>query len=57
VLRPRRRALITLNRPEGRNARSDKLTPALRTQIKERGEDPEVGAILIAGATARAAGW
>jgi enoyl-CoA hydratase/carnithine racemase len=43
-------ALITLNRPEARNAMSDKLTPALRTQIKERGEDPEVGAILITGA-------
>ena len=43
-------ALITLNRPEARNALSDKLTPALRTQIKERGEDPEVGAILITGA-------
>src|SRR4030088_3702902 len=43
-------ALITLNRPEARNAMSDRLTPALRTQIKERGEDPEVGAILITGA-------
>jgi enoyl-CoA hydratase/carnithine racemase len=43
-------ALITLNRPEARNAMSDKLTPALRTQIKERGEDPGVGAILITGA-------
>jgi enoyl-CoA hydratase/carnithine racemase len=43
-------ALITLNRPEARNALSDKLTPALRTQIKERGEDPDVGAILITGA-------
>ena len=43
-------ALITFNRPEARNALSDKLTPALRTQIKERGEDPEVGAILITGA-------
>src|SRR5271156_3366607 len=43
-------ALITLNRPEARNAMSDKLTPALRTQIKERGEDPAVGAILITGA-------
>ena len=29
---------------------SDKLTPALRTQIKERGDDPDVGAILITGA-------
>ena len=43
-------ALITLNRPEARNAMSDRLTPALRTQIKERGEDPAIGAILITGA-------
>src|SRR5262245_31280409 len=43
-------ALITLNRPEARNAMSERLTPALRTQIKERGEDPTVGAILITGA-------
>jgi enoyl-CoA hydratase/carnithine racemase len=43
-------ALITLNRPEARNALSDKLTPALRTQIKEHGDDPAVGALLITGA-------
>jgi enoyl-CoA hydratase/carnithine racemase len=43
-------ALITLNRPEARNAMSDRLTPALRTQIKERGEDASVGALLITGA-------
>jgi len=43
-------ALITLNRPEARNAMSDKLTPALRSQIKERGEDDSVGALLITGA-------
>src|SRR5438128_3360452 len=43
-------ALITLNRPEARNAMSDKLTPALRIQIKERGDDANVGAILITGA-------
>lgn len=43
-------ALITLNRPEARNAMSDRLTPALRTQIKERGDDDSVGAILITGA-------
>ena len=43
-------ALITLNRPEARNAMSDKLTPALRTQIRERGDDADVGAILITGA-------
>ena len=43
-------ALITLNRPEARNAMSPDLTAALRTQIKERGEDPAVGALLITGA-------
>ncbi len=43
-------ALITLNRPEARNAMSPDLTTALRGQIKERGEDPEVGALLITGA-------
>lgn len=43
-------ALITLNRPEARNAMSDRLTPALRIQIKERGSDPSVGVLLITGA-------
>jgi enoyl-CoA hydratase/carnithine racemase len=43
-------ALITLNRAEARNAMSPDLTAALRTQIRERGEDPEVGALLITGA-------
>jgi len=43
-------ALITLNRPEARNAMSPDLTAALRSQIKERGEDPNVGALLITGA-------
>src|SRR6202795_4752506 len=43
-------AVITLNRPEVRNALSDTLTPALRTMIKTCGEDPEVGALLITGA-------
>ena len=43
-------ALITLNRPEVRNALSDTLTPALRTMIKTCGENPEVGALLITGA-------
>ena len=28
-------AVITLNRPEARNAMSDDLTPALRTKIKD----------------------
>jgi enoyl-CoA hydratase/carnithine racemase len=43
-------ALITLNRPEARNALSDRLTPALRRIIKQCGDDPEVGALLITGA-------
>src|SRR3954462_7601345 len=43
-------AIITLNRPEARNAMSDNLTPALRNMIKLCGENPEVGALLITGA-------
>ena len=43
-------AIITLNRPEVRNALSDNLTPALRTMIKTCGENPEVGTLLITGA-------
>jgi len=43
-------AIITLNRPEARNALSDHLTPALRTMIRSCGEDPAVGALLITGA-------
>src|SRR5229473_3710415 len=43
-------AIITLNRPEVRNALSDNLTPALRTMIKSCGENPDVGALLITGA-------
>ena len=38
-------ALITLNRPEARNALSDRLTPALRRMIKQCGDDPKVGAL------------
>src|SRR4030081_3117574 len=45
-------AIITLNRPEVRNAMSDTLTPALRTMIKTCGENPEVRALLITGAGA-----
>ena len=33
-------AIITLNRPEVRNAMSDELTPALRNMIKACGENP-----------------
>lgn len=43
-------AVITLNRPEARNAMSDLLTPALRRMIAERGADSRVGALLITGA-------
>jgi enoyl-CoA hydratase/carnithine racemase len=43
-------AIITLNRPEARNALSDRLTPALRRMIKQCGDDPNVGALLITGA-------
>jgi enoyl-CoA hydratase/carnithine racemase len=43
-------ALITLNRPEARNALSDRLTPALRRTIKQCGDDPKIGALLITGA-------
>ena len=43
-------AVITLNRPEARNALSDRLTPALRRMIRERGDDPAVGSLIITGA-------
>ena len=43
-------ALITLNRPEARNALSDQLTPALRRMIRQCGDDFSVGALLITGA-------
>jgi enoyl-CoA hydratase/carnithine racemase len=43
-------AIITLNRPEARNALSDRLSPALRRMIEASGENPDVGAVLITGA-------
>src|ERR1044072_10058630 len=43
-------AIITLNRPEARNAMSDNLTPALRNMIKACGENRDVGALLLTGA-------
>jgi 2-(1,2-epoxy-1,2-dihydrophenyl)acetyl-CoA isomerase len=43
-------AVLTLNRPEARNALSDTLTPALRRMIRAQGDDPEIGALLITGA-------
>jgi len=42
-------AVITLNRPQARNALSDQLTPALRRMIRERGDDARVGALLVTG--------
>jgi enoyl-CoA hydratase/carnithine racemase len=42
-------AVLTLNRPEARNALSDRLTPALRKMIKRFGDDPQVGSILLTG--------
>jgi len=45
-------AIITLNRPEVRNALSDTLTPALRSMIKDCGENPDVHVLLITGAGA-----
>jgi enoyl-CoA hydratase/carnithine racemase len=43
-------AVITLNRPQARNALSDRLSPALREMIRWCGEEAEVGALLITGA-------
>ncbi len=43
-------ATITLNRPEARNALGEEITPALRRMIRQAGDDPEVGAVLITGA-------
>ena len=43
-------AIITLNRPEMRNAMGDEITPFIREQIKERGRDDRVGAIVLTGA-------
>lgn len=45
-------AVITFNRPQARNALSDRLTPALRTMIRQCGENPGVNALLITGAGA-----
>ena len=43
-------AIITLNRPEVRNALSDNLSPALRAMIRTCGENPDVGVLLLTGA-------
>jgi hypothetical protein len=43
-------AVLTLNRPEARNALSDNLTPALREMLRRIRDDPSVRAVLITGA-------
>lgn len=43
-------AIITLNRPEARNALGDMITPMIRTTLAQCDADPEVGAFLITGA-------
>lgn len=43
-------AVLTLNRPEARNALSARLRGALAALIKRSDEDPQVGSILITGA-------
>ena len=43
-------ALITLNRPERKNALSDNLTPALRQTLFELNTNTDVGCIVITGA-------
>ena len=43
-------AVITLNRPEARNALSDRLTPALRRMVRLSAEDDRIGTLLITGA-------
>ena len=45
-------AIVTLNRPQARNALSDQLTPALREVIRQCSSDATVGALLITGAGA-----
>ena len=42
--------IITLNRPESRNALSDELTPALRNTIKAFDTNREVRSLLVTGA-------
>jgi enoyl-CoA hydratase/carnithine racemase len=42
--------VLTLNRPEARNALSDTLTPALRRMVAVAGERDDVRALLVTGA-------
>ena len=43
-------AVLTLNRPEARNALGSSLTPALRDMIAKMGADPAVGVVVLTGA-------
>lgn len=43
-------AVVTLNRPDARNALSDQLTPALRRMVQLCADDDQIGALLITGA-------
>ena len=43
-------AILTLNRPEARNALGDMITPAIRAMLAQCEADPEVGAFLLTGA-------
>jgi enoyl-CoA hydratase/carnithine racemase len=43
-------AVVTLNRPDARNALSDHLTPALRRMVQLCADDDRIGALLITGA-------
>jgi 1,4-dihydroxy-2-naphthoyl-CoA synthase len=47
--------IITLNRPDARNALSDRLTPALRRMVRLCADDDRIGALLITGAERRSA--
>ena len=42
--------ILTLNRPESKNALSDELTPALRKQISKLNEDSRIKILIITGA-------
>ncbi len=43
-------AIVTLNRPEARNALSDEMSPALRRLLPELAKDPDVRCLLLTGA-------
>ena len=42
--------VLTLNRPEARNALSDDLSPALRRMLADASQDDSIGALVITGA-------